>query len=808
MKYQWKQKSQVYDESGQSLIIVAGAFIALLVIIGLAIDLGMVYVERIKIGKACDAAALAGAQELPFEDYAARRAMQYLEENGYTPQNTTITVTGPDNAAAIMSEWNSQNGQGGVRVIGSIRIECDQFEDKTLPLNEQDTSADKIRVTGRINVPMNFMRFVGFGDVPVSSGATAENVSNIDVTIVYDRSGSMRFNTMCWGCYSQPSGTIYPNGYRYRLPYDATFCNAAGDVPITTNLSGVAIPPVLSIEAEYFSYSTSYVEHDYHQNYLPVQNRTYWIIQRVSGSQASGFRPIAGDVYCGGSACPNDRRGAHMMLMPYYKDLASGHVLSTSSSASELAQAPRMDYDVTIPSTGAWYVWIRAQCGGWSGANTNQCLVHVGTDGTLRWVTGTGNFSNDSGYIGGDYSGSNSYKWRWVRLGSVNMSAGNHQVNVWGGGLGFRLDKIVLTTNTATEDTNYTDRAPAFIRDTTPSWTAVQNSAYQTYLYNSRYGGPPDTRGRTGFACSRCNPIYGETHNQDAACFPGATIGANNCQPGYPCCSDFNGNGKVDPAEQCNSIADVIYDDLQPIRASKEAAKGFVKRMKARFDQIGFVTFSSSATIDREQVCVKSMGYPPIDLGRGIYNLDPAEGPVGPDNAWTWCYDHRTSADGYSGSTPSTAVVGGSVMYAIEQMASDGSTNIANGLQLGLDVLSTQSDHYGRPNSAKIIVLMTDGESNHITGVEPACYAQDYYQPNTGDTTIDRAKDCVIYYSRLARDRNVVVYTIGLGSSADHALLGKAAELAGGMYFPAPSASDLDEIFQQIADQIFLRLVQ
>ena len=83
------------DQTGQSLLIIAGAFVGLLVIIGLAIDLGLMYIERIQLGRACDAAALAGAQELPFEDFAARRAIQYLRENGYDPTNTELIVLGP-----------------------------------------------------------------------------------------------------------------------------------------------------------------------------------------------------------------------------------------------------------------------------------------------------------------------------------------------------------------------------------------------------------------------------------------------------------------------------------------------------------------------------------------------------------------------------------------------------------------------------------------------------------------------------------------------------------------------------------------
>ena len=58
------------EQRGQSLIIVAFLIIALLAAVGLAVDLGLMYVEKVRLGRAVDAAALAGAQELPDESAA------------------------------------------------------------------------------------------------------------------------------------------------------------------------------------------------------------------------------------------------------------------------------------------------------------------------------------------------------------------------------------------------------------------------------------------------------------------------------------------------------------------------------------------------------------------------------------------------------------------------------------------------------------------------------------------------------------------------------------------------------------------
>jgi Flp pilus assembly protein TadG len=70
-------------QGGQSLVIITFAFIGILAFVGLAIDLGWVYVARVRVAQAADAAALAGASELPLEAPAQLRALVYLQENGF-----------------------------------------------------------------------------------------------------------------------------------------------------------------------------------------------------------------------------------------------------------------------------------------------------------------------------------------------------------------------------------------------------------------------------------------------------------------------------------------------------------------------------------------------------------------------------------------------------------------------------------------------------------------------------------------------------------------------------------------------------
>ena len=89
MKPKWpKQKER--NERGQSLIIVAFSIFVLMGFVGLAVDVGISYVDRVRARRAADAAALAAAGELPLEAAAQVRALEYLETNGY-PCGLTVS---------------------------------------------------------------------------------------------------------------------------------------------------------------------------------------------------------------------------------------------------------------------------------------------------------------------------------------------------------------------------------------------------------------------------------------------------------------------------------------------------------------------------------------------------------------------------------------------------------------------------------------------------------------------------------------------------------------------------------------------
>ena len=187
--------------------------------------------------------------------------------------------------------------------------------------------------------------------------------------------------------------------------------------------------------------------------------------------------------------------------------------------------------------------------------------------------------------------GTRGNQWTWVRLGAVNVSSSQVQINLWGGGMGFRLDKLLLTRNPRRPQQRLADRAPSFIRATTPTWNEAQPFPYQSYVAQRALWRTARHRRTQWIGLRRVQcPLW---RIQDAG---------------------------------CDKPQDDIFDDAQPIRAAKEAAKSFVRRMRARFDQVAFVEYSDTATISRELNCVWQRDSPPVDLWPGRLGR-PGHGP-------------------------------------------------------------------------------------------------------------------------------------------------------------------------------------
>lgn len=705
------------DQRGQTLVLVVFGIFTLLAFIGLAVDLGIYYSERVRIVRAVDAAALAAAPELPMENAAHARALEFLRDNGYRSDvpETRVEINGlatgpaPENANTI------------------IVLDTESFRDKTLPPAQQPNTANRIRVVVRQRVPVIFMRFLGFDSLWVSASATAENINNLDIVIVFDRSGSMEFDTLCYGCWEKQTGVPYPGGLIYPLPWNGPPNGPPAHCGPTQEFTYSGYK-YYYIEAEEYSRASNP-----YNRYLYVPYYTYWVMQREPGDGASG----------------RDSRGAYIMHMPY-----SDHETTQSASpgygvtcryeavnnngqcrASGYTQcyckmdvpggpfpAPRVDYDFTILTTGNYYIWVRGQAQG------NTWPHPQNLDLRIFWNVDNSDIRTEDGFPRGTgYNGASSSAWQWRRLNDQPFSwtAGSqHTLRIWAGGAGFALDRIVITTNP-----NGSDGAPPSDVSRTGVWS----------------------NGRTDWACSPCDARFGG--------YPGG-CGQSTCAYSPNCNSGPNPDRRRDD----------IYDDEQPIRAAIEAAKRFVGMLDYRYDQIGYVSYANDVTIDSELQCLRRLG---------AQNCTPS-------------------------------VITNTVIAKLDATKANGGTNIGGGIKQGIAVLSTQSGHYGRPGAAHIMILMTDGRPNVVP--DSTCYTKNLIQKYgltvPSNESERRGKECTLYYAEQARNNSIVIYTITLGDSADFELMETVANITGGVHRNADRPEKLNQIFDELYERIFLRLVE
>jgi Flp pilus assembly protein TadG len=567
---------QSQRSKGQSLIIVAFAIIALIALVGLAVDLGLVYVERIRVRRAADAAALAAAAELPLEGAAQVRALEYLQENDYScgltasyaGGNLSFTCSSTDTRVEI------NPGYAGHYTTGPAEADAEQIiRVQTVPYRDdvyQTDSANMVEVEVVSRVPLYFMKILGFASIPVSGRAVGENINNLDVALIFDRSGSMEFDTLCYGCWTQQDGVDYPSGQRWPLPWndgdgDGTPDHCEGSQPYT--YSG---RKYLIIEAEDYSYHSVPYDRDLYQIGM-----SYWVVQRNGGSRSDNSQLRGDNDYLVGAPGANsgaadaygrDSVGAYVSHMPFWShngsssapgnDCQLAAVQSGVCTDDTWAQSlggpfpvPRLDYEFTVPDGGTWHFWMRGLRGN--------------SSSSYFWSVDSNSIEQDTfGGYGTYYNGADNKDWQWDKMGSRALSAGTHTLHVYAGGAGVDLDRMIITNNS----------------NTPPS--SVRGS--ESHIDNSR----------TNEACYPCDARYGG--------YPGASG-----QGGQPPHCQISGNA----SDTINlRYLDDIYDDEQPIRGAVEAAKDFVEMLDPAYDQIGLVSYSSRARIDNELECVRRLG--------------------------------------------------------------------------------------------------------------------------------------------------------------------------------------------------------
>lgn len=154
----WKSLYSERAERGQALVIVAVAMVGLLVVVGLAIDGGSVYLERRRMQNASDAAALAGTRvlsaaicEQPGADDAAVAAevMSYADRNGVEDPDANVEADYVDADEAVLGRVGDGSipaGATGVSV--TAKIERSTYFVSLVGIDKAGASADALAMTG------------------------------------------------------------------------------------------------------------------------------------------------------------------------------------------------------------------------------------------------------------------------------------------------------------------------------------------------------------------------------------------------------------------------------------------------------------------------------------------------------------------------------------------------------------------------------------------------------------------------------------------------------------------------------------
>jgi len=121
----------------------------------------------------------------------------------------------------------------------------------------------------------------------------------------------------------------------------------------------------------------------------------------------------------------------------------------------------------------------------------------------------------------------------------------------------------------------------------------------------------------------------------------------------------------------------------------------------------------------------------------------------------------------------------------VNSLVATGATNIGDAINLMVTEFASPRVN---PLASKIAILLTDGKANKPNG------------PGYGEDPAD-----VLYaeaQAQAAANGGITIFTIGLGSNINAAMLENIASSTGGQYYYAPTGDDLDNIYAQFTDEI------
>lgn len=627
-----------------------------------------------------------------------------------------------------------------------------------------------------------------FPGVPLSQAAPPADVSArplqqgpscpLDVAVVFDISGSMDYESNCYGCWvknpikSDIMAFPYPTNGDYRPLTSAILSGSLCTATPTAIISGST--EVLAHEAELYSRIGPLPSPWDFENHLPGSSR--WVLQRVAGTGAAEDAYIRSHPF---TTYNQSYIGNFPILqgMSYNDECFTvGQCWKTRGDAlGEVApnEVPYVEYDFTPPWSGATNIWARVQ-GGWSATgyavewngstpqdNPSAYRYLTQYEKAIFWQVSTqavqgGTYSNIVAGDRGDQDSdplSNS-EWRWLKLGSATTTQNvQATLRLYQGSSGFSVDKILLT-NDSTGSTGVAVQNDG---------TGLASGDLRMLLTQNSGQGPAATAGSaTREACNQCNPEFGLTIGPGSCSCkmtPADTAVSGSYQGGG------SGQGCTNVLTTLNNLNNDLFADQVFIRNAQEAVKHLAQQLDPRFDQLGFVVFDSSVRSD-------SANRAKLQCLRWAETNDP--------NGLTQCYDPSTDPISYT-----------QIFQGIENQNNNGGSNIAEGLCEGLEELGISIEPYNSDTvthecssssddgkacdrggaARKTLLLITDGAPNSTSS--SMCGSDIKWRGKVGTNTAPY--NCSIWFAAQAANNNIPLYIIGLGPGASKDLLAAMA---------------------------------
>ncbi|MBI4730732.1 MAG: Tad domain-containing protein [Chloroflexi bacterium] len=175
-------------ERGQILVIVALAIVAIVAIVGLALDVGLMFIDNARLRRAVDAAALAAALQFR-ENYQradlARSAIEILALNSVDDPLVVLEIC--DSTLPTYNAWLSSHN---AEELAGLSPGNHVFHNSNLCTSPP---RKMVRVIAHDQVNLAFLPVIGIDHANINANATSETAS-IDLVLVIDTGESMTYD--------------------------------------------------------------------------------------------------------------------------------------------------------------------------------------------------------------------------------------------------------------------------------------------------------------------------------------------------------------------------------------------------------------------------------------------------------------------------------------------------------------------------------------------------------------------------------------------------------------------------------------